>query len=127
MAGVPGRRPDHGVAMAGAADVDRFLAPAARSCSWAQVERLVEEAMVRYDPETAEAERREAAESRRFDVHKDRVGFDGTVPIDGVVDLADALDLDAAVSKKAKQLADLGDTDSLDARRAKAVGELARH
>ncbi len=120
---------DHTMAlpMAGAADVDRFLAPAAHCCSWAQVERLVEEALVRYDPETADAKRREAAESRHFDVHTDRVGFDGTVPIDGVVDLADALDLDAAVSKKAKQLADLGDTDPLNVRRAKAVGELARH
>src|SRR3989337_1626653 len=110
----------------GAADVDRFLAPAAHSCSWPQVERLVQEALVRYDPEAAEAKRREAAERRRFDVHKDRVCFDGTVPIEGVVDLADALDLDVAVARKAKQLADLGDTDSLNVRRAKAVGELAR-
>jgi len=110
----------------GAAYVDQFLAPVAHSCSWAQLERLVEEAMVRYDPETAEAKRRAAAEHRRFDVHTDRVTHDGTVHIDGELDLADAQDLEAAVAKTARQLADLGDTDSLDVRRAKAAGELAR-
>ena len=47
---------------AGAAHVDQHLAPVAHSCSWAQLDRLVEEAMVRFDPEAAEAKRREAAE-----------------------------------------------------------------
>jgi hypothetical protein len=112
--------------MAGAAYVDQHLSPVAHSCSWAQLERLVEEAMVRYDPEAAEAKRREAAERRHFDVHKDRVSFDGTVPIDGVVDLEDALALDEAVSRGAKQQAALGSTESLDVRRSKAVGDLAR-
>ncbi len=40
---------------AGAAYVDRHLAPVAHSCSWAQLDRTVEEAMVRFDPEAAEA------------------------------------------------------------------------
>ena len=47
--------------------------------------------------------------------------------IHGEVDLADALDLDAAVGDRAAHLKDLGCTESLDVRRAMAVGELARH
>jgi hypothetical protein len=119
---------DHTIPLpkAGAAYVDRSLAPVAHSCSWAQLERLVEEALVRYDPEAAEAKRRQAAESRRFDVHTDRVTHNGTVPVDGVLDLADALDLDAAITHGAKQQAALGSTESLDVRRSIAAGDLVR-
>jgi len=119
---------DHtiGLPKAGAAHVDRHLAPVAHSCSWAQLERLVEEAMVRFDPETAAAKRSEAAESRHFDIHTDQVSYDGTVRVDGELDLADALDLDDAISQGAKQLAALGNTESLDVRRSMAAGELAR-
>ncbi len=111
---------------AGAAQVDRHLAPVAHSCSWAQLDRTVEEAMVRYDPEAAEAKRKAAAERRHVDVHADQVSFDGTVHIDAEVNLADALDLEAALRAGAKQQADLGSTESLDVRRAKALGDLAR-
>jgi hypothetical protein len=111
---------------AGAAQVDRHLAPVAHSCSWAQVERTVEEAMVRFDPEAAEAKRREAAESRHVDVLVDQVGFDGTVLIDGRLDLSDALDLEEALRAGARQQADLGSTESLDVRRSIALGDLAR-
>ncbi len=112
--------------MAGAAQVDRHLAPVAHSCSWAQLDRTVEEAMVRFDPAAAEAKRREAAEKRHVDVHADQVSFDGTVRIDAEVDLADALDLEDALRLGAKQQADLGSTESLDVRRATALGDLAR-
>ncbi len=40
--------------------VDAQLAPFAHGCSWAQVDRLVEEALVRFDPEAAEERRRDA-------------------------------------------------------------------
>jgi hypothetical protein len=112
--------------MAGAAQVDRDLATVAHSCSWAQLDRTVEAAMVRFDPEAAEAKRREAAERRHVDVHADEVSFDGTVHIDAEVDLADALDLEEALRAGAKQQADLGSTESLDVRRAKALGDMAR-
>ena len=94
-----GRIADHTTSLpaAGAAHVDRHLAPVAHSCSWAQLDRTVEEAMVRFDPEAAEAKRREAAESRHVDVLLDQVSFDGTVRIDAEVDLADALDLEDAL------------------------------
>ena len=111
---------------AGAAHVDRHLAPVARSCSWAQIDRLVEEALVRFDPEAAEAQRRAAAESRHVDVLVDQVGFDGTVPIDAKIGLADALDLEDALRAGAKQQADLGSPEPLGVRRSIALGDLAR-
>ena len=106
--------------------VDRQLAPVAASCSWAQVERLVEEALVRFDPETAEAKRLQAAERRHFDIGVDRVSYDGTVHVDGELDLADALDLEHAIRAGAHQLGALGNTESLDVRRSIAAGDLAR-
>ncbi len=111
---------------AGAAHVDRYLAPVAHSCSWAQLDRVVEEALVRFDPAAAEAKRRAAAEKRHVDVQLDQVSFDGTVRIDAEVDLADALDLEDALRAGAKQQADLGSTESLDVRRSIALGDLAR-
>ena len=94
-----GRIADHTISLPlqGAAHVDRHLAPVAHSCSWAQIDRLVEEALVRFDPEAAEARRREAAERRHFDLHVDQVSYDGTVHVDGELDLADALDLEDAI------------------------------
>jgi hypothetical protein len=106
--------------------VDRHLTPVAAKIGPAQLERLVEEARVRFDPEDAERRRIEATERRRMDVHADQVGFDGTVAVDGCLDLADALDLDAALRVGAQKLADLGCTESLDVRRSMAAGELAR-
>ncbi|UFU04095.1 hypothetical protein LQF12_05770 [Ruania suaedae] len=116
----------------GAAWVDAQLAPVIGSCSGAQVRRAVAAALDRFDPEAAEARRREADEGRHFDIVLDEpggpevVGAGGTVEVDGVLDLADALDLDAAVSATAAQLRAFGSAESLDARRARAVGEIAR-
>src|SRR6188768_1483512 len=59
-----------------AAFVDRQLAPYAHGCSWAQVDRLVDEALVRYDPEAAEERRREAHEHRHVDLGLDQIGYD---------------------------------------------------
>ena len=108
----------------GADYVDARLDGFAHSLSWAQLERTVEAARVEFDPE--EVERRRAADPRHFDVRTDRAGIDGYVYVDGLLDVADALDLDAAVSATAAQLTDLGCEESLDVRRAMAVGEIAR-
>ena len=51
----------------------------------------------------------------------------GTSRIEGELDLADALDLDAALTRGAETLKAGGSTDSLDVRRSIAAGELARH
>ncbi|RYU10665.1 HNH endonuclease signature motif containing protein [Nocardioides iriomotensis] len=110
----------------GAAFVDRHVASFAHRVGLAQLDRLVEEALVRFEPDLADARRRAAADGRHVTVHTDQVGYNGTVHLEGDLDLADALDLDAALITGAARLADLGCTDSLDVRRAHALGELAR-
>jgi len=109
-----------------AAFVDAQLAPFAHGCSWAQVDRLVEEALVRYDPEAAEEKRHAAQDHRHVETGLGQVGYDGIAHVSGVLDVADALDLERAVARRAKLYGQLGDDDSLDVRRAKALGEIAR-
>ena len=109
-----------------AAHVDRHLAPVAHKVGATVVDRLIEEAIARFMPEVAEETRRLAADGRHFDVDHHQVSFAGTSLLHGEVDLADALDFDAAVTAKAAHLKDLGCTESLDVRRSMAVGELAR-
>ncbi|HWJ12083.1 MAG TPA: hypothetical protein VNS46_22070, partial [Nocardioides sp.] len=106
--------------------VDRQLNAAVGGVGWAQLERLVTEAILRFDPERAEAERQAANDHRRFHVHLDEIDQHGGVHIDGYLDAADGRDLNDAVARRAKLRGQLGDTDSLDVRRAKAAGELAR-
>ncbi|WP_183095460.1 HNH endonuclease signature motif containing protein [Nocardioides stalactiti] len=109
-----------------AAYVDRHLAPFAHGMSWAQVDRLVEEALVRFDPDAAEERRRDADETRHVDLGIDQVDINGVAHGSTALDLPDALDLENAIARRAKVRGQLGDTDSLDARRAKALGEIAR-
>ncbi|NPC99079.1 HNH endonuclease signature motif containing protein [Nocardioides sp. zg-DK7169] len=110
----------------GAEFVDRQLAGFVGKIGWAGIERLVDQARVAFDPEGAEKQRREAADGRRFDVHTRGASHDGIVHVEGVLDLADAIDLDAAVRQGAEELSALGSTESLDVRRSMAAGELAR-
>ncbi|WP_166389404.1 HNH endonuclease signature motif containing protein [Nocardioides ochotonae] len=110
----------------GAEFVDRQLAGFVGKISWAGIERLVDQARVAFDPEGAEKQRLAAADGRRFDVHTREATHDGTVHVEGVLDLADAIDLDTAIRQGAEELAALGSSDSLDVRRSMAAGELAR-
>ncbi len=77
-----------------------------------------------FDPDEAEHRRLLAAEHRHFDTYLDQVSSDGTVHIEADLDLADALDLETAISTGAQHLADLGCTESLDVRRSMAAGLL---
>ena len=106
----------------GAAHVDAALAPFAHSLSWAQLERTVTAALVEFDPERAE--RIAGRDPRRFDVHTPTP--DGYVHVEGLLDLTDARDIDAAVTATAEQLADLGCEEPLDVRRSLALGEIGR-
>lgn len=106
--------------------VDRQIAPFAHQVRPVQVDRLVEAAIARFMPEEARRRRLDAAERRYLTIEHDQVSVDGTSLLHGELDLADALDLDAAVSHGAAQLAACGSSESLDARRAIALGELAR-
>src|SRR5215210_2737180 len=109
-----------------AAHVDRQVAHVAHKVRPAQVDRLVAEAIGRFMPEEAERRRRQAADGRSFTIDTAQPSLRGTSQVYGELDLADALDLDAAVTAGARALADLGSTESLDVRRAVAVGDLAR-
>ena len=106
-----------------AAFVDRHLA-AVRDPGWAQIERLVREAIIRFDPERAEEERQKAADQRHFDTGE--VDENGLMHVDGVLDAADGHDLEEAVARRAALRGRLGDDSPLDVRRSKAAGELAR-
>ena len=59
-------------------------------------------------------------------VHGEDVHFAGTVRIEAEIDMADAFDLDRAIAHGAATQKALGSTESLDARRAVALGDLAR-
>ena len=116
----------HVLPMAGARFVDTRLAKTASKVTYAQVERLCEEALMRFDPEAAEEKRQQALERRRVDVHTEDVGPDGVVDVTGALDLADALDLDNALNTEAATLKALGNTESHDVRRSQALGRIAR-
>ena len=109
--------------------VDRMLAPVAHKVGLPTIERLAAEAGARFDPETVEADAADAADGLFFDIDlrgRRSIGEAGTVPVSGLLDRADAEDLDAAVSRLAEEQALLGSTGPLSQRRAAAVGELAR-
>jgi hypothetical protein len=109
-----------------AAFVDAQVAPVAHKIGPAQLDRTVNEAIGRYLP--AEVERLAAAswDKRHVTVYEQLVSFTGTMTVAAELDIADALDLEAAVAAGAQQRADLGSGESLDVRRAQAVGDLAR-
>ncbi len=111
---------------AAAAFVDRHVASVAHSIGPAQLERLITEAIARFDPEQAERDRVAAAEARRFDIDLEQVSHDGTVRVEGELDFADAYDLDGAVGAGAAARAALGSSESLDVRRSQALGDMAR-
>ena len=113
----------HALSAEAAGFVDRQLWNAS-GIGWAQLERLVAEAVLRYDPERAEADRQKAADHRHFDISD--VDEHGLVHLDGLLDAADGHDLDLAVARRAEVLGRLGDESSLDVRRSKAAAELAR-
>ncbi|WP_310962701.1 HNH endonuclease signature motif containing protein [Nocardioides terrisoli] len=90
------------------------------------VDRLLAEAVARFMPDLAREQREQAADARRFDIDHARVSFAGTSRVEAELDLADALDLDAAIAALAEELKQLGADLGLDQRRALAAGELAR-
>ncbi|MBV6729320.1 HNH endonuclease signature motif containing protein [Nocardioides daeguensis] len=113
----------HGLCAEAAAFVDRQLVNAS-GVGWAQLERLVAEAVLRFDPEQAENDRKNAADHRHFDIGE--IDDHGLVHLDGLLDAADGYDLNLAVARRAEVLGKLGDDSSLDVRRSKAAAELAR-
>ena len=116
-----------GLSMEAATFVDAQVAPFAHRIGIAALERLIAEAIARFMPDQAADDARRAADSRHFTIDHQQVSFGGTSQLTGELDLADALDLDDAVAKGAHELLALGSTDSLDARRSIAAGQIARN
>jgi hypothetical protein len=106
--------------------VDQHVAPVAHKVRPAQLDRLVNEAIGRFMPEEVERLAVESWDKRHVTVFDQLVSFTGTMLVEAELDIADALDLDAAVAAGAAQRADLGSHESLDVRRAQALGDLAR-
>ena len=116
-----------GLSAEAAAFVDAQVAPFAHRIGIAALERLIAEAIARFMPDKAAEDAEKAADGRHFTIDHQQVSFGGTSQITGELDLADALDLDAAVAKGADELQALGSTDSLDVRRSIAAGQIARN
>ena len=114
-----------------AAFVDAQVAAVAGRIGPAQLDRLVAETIKRYDLATADpASDPEdgylSVDPRHATLHDDDVHFAGTMRFEAELDIADALDLDRSLAQKAAEQKALGSTETLDVRRAKALGDLAR-
>jgi hypothetical protein len=111
--------------------VDAHVAAVAGRIGSTQLDRLVAETIKRYDLATADptADPEDGylhVDPRHVTVDTDDVHYAGTLRIEAEVDIADALDLDRALAHHAATQAALGSLLPLDARRAKALGDLAR-
>ena len=112
-----------------AAFVDAHLAHVVHTASFTTVKRLVAEAAARFDPEGCEMEEADTAATLHVTLDLDTAWSIGTangVHLSGLLDRADAEELEHAIRTIADQLLAAGSTDSLDVRRAKALGYLSR-
>ena len=110
-----------------AAYVDEQTAWCANRVTPSQLMRLVDHARARFMPEHLSAEVEAAQDRRHVTFVVDQVSFDGTMHLEADLEIPDALGLAQAVADGAGRLAELGSTDTLDGRRATALGDLARH
>lgn len=106
-----------------AKDADRLVCADPRHVSRVRAEKLVHEIRLWHDPDRAVADEEEALTRRG--VWTRPGGAPATTEMLMVLDTFDAHRLDHTLSQMARVLKGLGDTDTLDVRRAKAVGVLA--
>src|SRR6476469_4141601 len=114
-----------------AAYVDAQVAAVAGRIGPAQLDRLVAETIKRYDlaladPAADPEDGYLSVDPRHATLHDEDVHFAGTMRFEAELDIADALDLNHALAHHAPEQKSLGSTASLDVRRAKALGDLAR-
>ncbi|NYE38420.1 hypothetical protein F4692_003568 [Nocardioides cavernae] len=114
-----------------AAFVDSQVAAVAGRVGPAQLDRLVAEAIQRYDladadPTDDPEDGWQHVDPRHATLHNEDVHYAGTMRFEAELDIADALDLDRALAHGAATMKALGSEASLDVRRSAALGDLAR-
>ena len=102
---------------------DRLIAATPTRIGQVQAARLVQEARLYFDPDRAIADEEEALAKRG--VWLRHAGAPATTDVTMTLDTPDALLFDQTVTQIAADLKGLGDPDTLDVRRAHAVGILA--
>jgi hypothetical protein len=116
----------HGLSLEAAAHVDAQLAGRIDSCGVVLIDSTIAQAAAKFDPAAcAEAEQ---AGKACWDVkllHRSDRGWAGTSHLDATGDTADLTRFYDLVCDHAAHLARLGDTDSLGARKARALGVIA--
>jgi hypothetical protein len=119
-----------GLSQEAVAFVDAQVAHVVHTTGPAVIHRLVLEAAARFDPESTEVAECDTRASLCFDLDLDTpatsVGTASAVSAYGLLDRADAEDLEAVIRQLAHQMYLDGSTDDLAVRRAKALGYLAR-
>ena len=108
--------------------VDSQVAGVAARVGPAQLDRLVAEAIKRHHlaEEPIDHDDGIGVDPRYVRFDHDEVSYAGTVRVEAEVGIVDGLDLDHALRQRAAVLKALGSTESLDVRRSRALGELAR-
>ena len=111
--------------------VDAQVAAVAGRVGTAQLDRLVAENIKRFDlappdPASDPEDGYLSVDPRHATLNDQDVHYAGTMHLEADLDVADALDLDRALAHDAAVQKALGSSESLDVRRAKALGGLAR-
>ncbi|MGN6781057.1 MAG: hypothetical protein ACTHJH_06110, partial [Marmoricola sp.] len=112
-----------------AAWVDGQIGHLAGRCTKKKLDSTVAYAVAKWDPERTRKAEEQARDARHLDLELPgqncRPSNVATAAIRGQLSPIDAMKFDALVAAKAAQLAEEGDTSSLDIRRAKALGVIA--
>src|SRR3954466_5486474 len=116
-------RETHDLSPEAVAFADRLISATPSKIGLVDATRLVQEARLYFDPDRAIADEEE--ELARRGVWLRHRGNPATADVLMTLDTPDALLLDQTVGRIAGELRELGDTDQLDVRRARAVGILA--
>src|SRR5690625_2706517 len=106
--------------------VDRHLDQGGARFTRPHIQRLIDEARLRYTPDEVAAEVAANAEQRRVDIDTRSGAHLGLADLQACLELPDALDLEAALAQGAAQLKAAGSSEPLHVRRAQALGDLAR-
>ena len=105
--------------------VDAQVAAVAGKVGPAQLDRLVAEAIKRFElaeEEPFDPDGWQKVDPRHVTIDRDEAHFAGTLHLEAEIDIADALDLDRALAQGAATRAALGSSLSLGARRAHGAG-----